>query len=322
MMRTATREDVHALWEAGAATVVEALPAEAYEAEHIPGAVNVPGDLTIESAAAMDTGPGPAPWSSTAPGRAAPDRRSPRPRSSGSATRRARLRRAARPTGRRRAAARRHPGRREGVIVTTSADRAAAHRRGRRTGRREHPDAALLRAPRPACRTAPQSTAGTASTHPTPSPCSTSSRPRSGSGFTLDEVAELLDTGRRRHPTPDLRERAIARSPRSTRRSHDLTTIRDTLPGSSTPAATASPTAPAPTARSRSPTSANATTATDDPADGLAVTHTRHPPVKRRPRAADPQQGHRPGSPRSPAPPAAPCRSSSPPACSPAPARP
>ncbi|WP_433074777.1 MerR family transcriptional regulator [Dactylosporangium sp. CA-052675] len=28
-------------------------------------------------------------------------------------------------------------------------------------------------------------------------------------GFTLDEVAELLDTGRRRHPAPDLRERAI-----------------------------------------------------------------------------------------------------------------
>jgi DNA-binding transcriptional MerR regulator len=28
-------------------------------------------------------------------------------------------------------------------------------------------------------------------------------------GFTLDEVAELLDTGRRRHPTPDLRQRAI-----------------------------------------------------------------------------------------------------------------
>ncbi|WP_327045713.1 MerR family transcriptional regulator [Microbispora sp. NBC_01189] len=30
-------------------------------------------------------------------------------------------------------------------------------------------------------------------------------------GFTLEEVAELLDTGRRGHPTPDLRARAQAK---------------------------------------------------------------------------------------------------------------
>ena len=28
-------------------------------------------------------------------------------------------------------------------------------------------------------------------------------------GFTLDEVAELIDAGRRRHPAPDLRQRAV-----------------------------------------------------------------------------------------------------------------
>ena len=41
-------------------------------------------------------------------------------------------------------------------------------------------------------------------------------------GFTLDEVAELLDAGRRRHPAPDLRERAIGKIA-------DLTAIRTTL---------------------------------------------------------------------------------------------
>ncbi|MFC7040756.1 MerR family DNA-binding protein [Nonomuraea rubra] len=38
-------------------------------------------------------------------------------------------------------------------------------------------------------------------------------------GFTLEEIAELLDTGRRGHPTPDLRARAQAKIA-------DLTTIR------------------------------------------------------------------------------------------------
>jgi DNA-binding transcriptional MerR regulator len=48
-------------------------------------------------------------------------------------------------------------------------------------------------------------------------------------GFTLDEVAELLDTGRRRHPAPDLRERAIDKIAEIDRRIADLSTIRATL---------------------------------------------------------------------------------------------
>jgi DNA-binding transcriptional MerR regulator len=48
-------------------------------------------------------------------------------------------------------------------------------------------------------------------------------------GFTLDEVAELLDTGRRRHPGADLRQRAIDKMAEIDRRITDLTTIRATL---------------------------------------------------------------------------------------------
>ena len=48
-------------------------------------------------------------------------------------------------------------------------------------------------------------------------------------GFTLDEVAELLDAGRRGHPSPDLCERAVLKLDEIERRLHDLTTIRDTL---------------------------------------------------------------------------------------------
>ncbi|MFI7025112.1 MerR family transcriptional regulator [Micromonospora sp. NPDC049900] len=48
-------------------------------------------------------------------------------------------------------------------------------------------------------------------------------------GFTLDEVAELLDTGRRRHPTPDLRQRAIDKITEIDARIADLTAIRTTL---------------------------------------------------------------------------------------------
>jgi rhodanese-related sulfurtransferase len=57
MMRSATRDEVRALLESGTAIVVEALPAEAYEAEHIPGAVNVPGDLSADIAAAVAPDP-------------------------------------------------------------------------------------------------------------------------------------------------------------------------------------------------------------------------------------------------------------------------
>lgn len=48
-------------------------------------------------------------------------------------------------------------------------------------------------------------------------------------GFTLEEVAELIDTGRRGHPTPDLRARAQAKIAEVDTRIADLTTIRAAL---------------------------------------------------------------------------------------------
>jgi len=48
-------------------------------------------------------------------------------------------------------------------------------------------------------------------------------------GFTLDEVAELLETGRRRHPTPSLRQRATDKITEIDARIADLTAMRDTL---------------------------------------------------------------------------------------------
>jgi DNA-binding transcriptional MerR regulator len=48
-------------------------------------------------------------------------------------------------------------------------------------------------------------------------------------GFTLDEVAELLDVGRRRHPTPDLQQRARAKLVEVEDRMADLARIRDGL---------------------------------------------------------------------------------------------
>ncbi|MGW5263821.1 MerR family transcriptional regulator [Microbispora sp. NPDC004025] len=48
-------------------------------------------------------------------------------------------------------------------------------------------------------------------------------------GFTLEEVAELLDTGRRGHPTPDLRARAQAKIAEVDAKIADLTTIRHAL---------------------------------------------------------------------------------------------
>ncbi|WP_030437212.1 MerR family transcriptional regulator [Actinoplanes subtropicus] len=47
-------------------------------------------------------------------------------------------------------------------------------------------------------------------------------------GFTLDEVADLLAAGRR-HPTPDLRQRAIDKIAEIDARIADLTAIRGTL---------------------------------------------------------------------------------------------
>lgn len=48
-------------------------------------------------------------------------------------------------------------------------------------------------------------------------------------GFTLEEVAELIDTGRRGHPTPDLRARAQGKIVEVEARIADLTTIRAAL---------------------------------------------------------------------------------------------
>jgi MerR family mercuric resistance operon transcriptional regulator len=48
-------------------------------------------------------------------------------------------------------------------------------------------------------------------------------------GFTLDEVTELLDAGRRRHPTADLRHRAIDKIGEVDRKIADLTAIRASL---------------------------------------------------------------------------------------------
>ncbi|GGL43162.1 MerR family transcriptional regulator [Planomonospora parontospora] len=48
-------------------------------------------------------------------------------------------------------------------------------------------------------------------------------------GFTLDEVADLIDTGRRGHPNPDLQERAKAKLAEVNARIADLRTIRTAL---------------------------------------------------------------------------------------------
>ena len=48
-------------------------------------------------------------------------------------------------------------------------------------------------------------------------------------GFTLDEVAELLDTGRRGHPTPELHARAATKIGEIDQKIADLMTIRESL---------------------------------------------------------------------------------------------
>jgi len=48
-------------------------------------------------------------------------------------------------------------------------------------------------------------------------------------GFTLDEVTELLDTGRRRHPTRDLQQRAVAKLAEVDQKIAHLHTIRQAL---------------------------------------------------------------------------------------------
>lgn len=55
MVRTITRDEVSAKIDSGTAVVVEALPAAYYEAEHLPGALNLaarPGRPTRPAAPA------------------------------------------------------------------------------------------------------------------------------------------------------------------------------------------------------------------------------------------------------------------------------
>ncbi|MEV4115140.1 rhodanese-like domain-containing protein [Nonomuraea sp. NPDC049695] len=49
--RLGVREDLLALLETGAVQLVEALPVDAFAAEHIPGARNVPGQVSAEQVA-------------------------------------------------------------------------------------------------------------------------------------------------------------------------------------------------------------------------------------------------------------------------------
>lgn len=52
-MQRINRDDLRALLDAGTATLVEALPTPHHDAEHLPGAVNLPGDLTPERVAEL-----------------------------------------------------------------------------------------------------------------------------------------------------------------------------------------------------------------------------------------------------------------------------
>jgi len=48
-------------------------------------------------------------------------------------------------------------------------------------------------------------------------------------GFTLDEVAELLESGRSAHPTAQLHDRAVTKLAEIDQKMADLATIRDSL---------------------------------------------------------------------------------------------
>jgi rhodanese-related sulfurtransferase len=49
-MRRISRDELRDLLDSNAVTLVEALPGVQYDAEHLPGAVNLPGDLTPDVA--------------------------------------------------------------------------------------------------------------------------------------------------------------------------------------------------------------------------------------------------------------------------------
>jgi rhodanese-related sulfurtransferase len=52
-----SREDLLRAMSAGTLTLLEALPAAHYAADHLPGAINVPGELTAEDAARIAPDP-------------------------------------------------------------------------------------------------------------------------------------------------------------------------------------------------------------------------------------------------------------------------
>ena len=53
MIRRVDRDELRALLDTGTVALVEALPREAFDAEHIPGAVNVPNALSADAATAI-----------------------------------------------------------------------------------------------------------------------------------------------------------------------------------------------------------------------------------------------------------------------------
>ena len=52
-MQRISRDNLRALLDAGTVTLVEALPAPHYDAEHLPDAVNLSGELTADLAARL-----------------------------------------------------------------------------------------------------------------------------------------------------------------------------------------------------------------------------------------------------------------------------
>jgi rhodanese-related sulfurtransferase len=56
-MHTVDRETLRALLDTGRITLIEALPADHYNAEHLPGARNIPGELTSDLAAQVAPDP-------------------------------------------------------------------------------------------------------------------------------------------------------------------------------------------------------------------------------------------------------------------------
>lgn len=56
-MQRISRDDLRVLLDTGSVSLVEALPEPQYAADHLPGSVNLPGDLTAELAAQLAPDP-------------------------------------------------------------------------------------------------------------------------------------------------------------------------------------------------------------------------------------------------------------------------